>query len=148
MWVTLAFIGHLSLSIMPLAAAYSATPEDVIERTANAYLGEHYVWGDTGESGFDCSSFVQTVFRQSGYVLPRTSRQQVAWGTAVALQNVRPGDLLFFTTSPGSGRITHVGIAMHGNRMIHAAKGHHSVVISRWDSTYFLQRWYAARRPL
>ncbi|RYF11806.1 MAG: NlpC/P60 family protein [Deltaproteobacteria bacterium] len=147
MWVASLLLQSL-LAGASLSSAYSASPEDVIERTASSYLGEHYVWGDAGENGFDCSSFVQSVFRQSGYSLPRTSREQVAYGAPVALENVRAGDLLFFTTHIGGHRITHVGIALSGNRMIHAAKGHHRVVISRWDSRYFLERWYAARRPV
>jgi cell wall-associated NlpC family hydrolase len=148
----------LAFASMTVAAgadpvAFAQAPQsrpgvDAIARTATAYLGEAYVWGDIGRSGYDCSSFVQAVFRQGGLTLPRSSRQQVQSGDAVALENVKPGDLLFFTTRIGDRRISHVGIALSGNRMIHAAKGPHHVVISRWDSRYYLERWVAARRVL
>ncbi len=136
-------------SSLPLCAALAlpAPAADRVTTVAQAYLGEHYVYGDIGASGYDCSSFVQTVFRQSGIVLPRSSRQQVRLGQPVALADVRAGDLLFFTSRVGERRISHVGIALPGNRMIHAARGKHRVVISRWDSRYFLERWSAARRP-
>ncbi len=134
---------HLSIAL-PQIAMRPAHPS--VQAVATAYLGEHYVWGDIGEAGFDCSSFVQAVFRQAGIALPRSSREQAQSGTQVALADVRPGDLMFFTSQVGGQRITHVGLALRNNRMIHAARGHHGVVISRWDSPYFLRRWMTSRR--
>lgn len=119
---------------------------EMVARMARGYLGEQYVYGDTGEEGFDCSSFVQAVFRDNGYFLPRTSREQATVGEPITQDDVRPGDLLFFTQNPGSQRITHVGIALGHNRMIHASRGRQHVVISKWDQPYFLKRWFAARR--
>ena len=137
----------VALLLLPLCLGLGAAPALPTPATvAQAYLGEPYVWGDIGEAGFDCSSFVQAVFRQSGIRLPRSSREQVSRGSPVALADVRPGDLLFFSTTLGGRHIHHVGLALPGNRMIHAARGHHRVVISRWDSAYFLGRWVAARR--
>lgn len=141
MLYTLMLLPHLLVAQAPAAA-----PAQIIARTARTYLGETYVWGDIGEDGYDCSSFVQAVFRQSGYALPRTSRDQAEMGEAVRRGRVRPGDLLFFTSAPGSDRISHVGIALAGGRMIHASRGESRVVISDYTSPYFRHRWYAARR--
>jgi cell wall-associated NlpC family hydrolase len=136
------------LLLLQLSVCHTVTQPSwpTVDKVATAYLGEHYVWGDIGESGFDCSGFVQAAYRQAGIELPRSSREQAHGGIAVALADVHPGDLLFFTSEVAGQRISHVGLALPGNKMIHAARGHHRVVISRWDSPYFLNRWVAARR--
>ena len=135
-----------TLVVSAESSASRTTQAEVIARMARDYLGEQYVYGDTGEEGFDCSSFVQAVFRDNGFQLPRTSREQATVGEPITQDDVRPGDLLFFTQRPGSQRITHVAIAIGHNRMIHASRGRQHVVISKWDQPYFLNRWFAARR--
>lgn len=144
----------MMLSILAFAAsvapvtghAHPASTPAQITRTARHYLGETYVYGDAGETGYDCSGLVQTVFRAHGVRLPRTSREQALWGQPVDLQDVRPGDLLFFSWQPGSKRVTHVGIALGHNRMIHASRFYKRVVISKVDTQYYTQRLLLARR--
>lgn len=135
------------LSLVVAAGALSiATPSESISRTARTYLGETYIYGDTGERGYDCSGFVQTVFRDNGYALPRTSKEQGNSGKPVKAADLRPGDLLFFSYKPGSKYITHVGIALDHNHMIHASRAHHRVVISKLDTKYYRNRLVATRR--
>jgi cell wall-associated NlpC family hydrolase len=89
--------------------------------TAQRYVGTKYVFGGTSPRGFDCSGFVQYVFRKHGVRLPRTSRQQAGAGRRVAakLSGLRPGDLLLFATR--GSRIDHVAIYAGRNRIIHAS---------------------------
>lgn len=93
-----------------------------ILKTAYQYLGVPYVWGGTTPSGFDCSGFVQYVYRQHGIYLPRTTYSQVNCGTPVSYSNAMPGDLLHF---PG-----HIGIYIGNGQMIHAPRPGRSVEIA------------------
>ncbi|WP_323098083.1 C40 family peptidase [Intrasporangium sp. YIM S08009] len=92
---------------------------------AQSYFGVPYVYGGTSPSGFDCSGFVQYVYRQAGVSLPRTASQQQAFTTSVS--NPRAGDLVFFG-SPAY----HVGIYVSPGVMIDAQRpgttiGYHSI---------------------
>lgn len=86
------------------------------------YLGAPYVWGGTDRAGLDCSGFVQSIYRETGVVLPRDSHQQLLCGTLVATHEHRvplePGDLLFFTHA--DGRVRHVGLSLGGWEVVHA----------------------------
>ncbi|BAU28298.1 cell wall-associated NlpC family hydrolase [Aneurinibacillus soli] len=82
-----------------------------------------YVWGDTTPwVGLDCSSLTQYVFGKIGVNLPRTSNWQFQYGTPVAKDQLRKGDLVFFKEH-GSSIITHVGIYMGNDQMINADTG-------------------------
>lgn len=82
---------------------------------AKKYLGVPYVWGGTDPlKGMDCSAFVQRVYGDLGYSLPRVSSEQATQGTAVAsLAEAQPGDILAFG-SP----VHHVAIYLGGGKMI------------------------------
>ncbi|HET6344383.1 MAG TPA: NlpC/P60 family protein, partial [Myxococcota bacterium] len=67
-------------------------------------------------------------------------------GEPVDLNDIRPGDLLFFTLRPDTNRVVHVGIALPNHRMIHASRFHKSIVISDWSAPYYKDRLFAARR--
>ena len=83
---------------------------DKIIDYAERKLGAKYVWGATGPNTFDCSGFVQYVYKKSVNVnLPRVSTDQASYKPKVSLMNMRKGDLVFFETT-GQGRISHVGI--------------------------------------
>lgn len=79
-----------------------------IVSTAKKYLGVPYVWGGESPAGFDCSGLVQYVFAQNGVSVPRTSWQQYADAVKIPVSQLKPGDLVFFSTyAPGA---SHVGI--------------------------------------
>ena len=92
-----------------------------IVKTAKSFLRVPYLWGGTSVYGFDCSGFVQTVFRLNNVSLPRDASQMVRLGTEVSpgehFEKVLPGDLLFFGPKPD--RITHVGLSLGGALFIH-----------------------------
>lgn len=93
---------------------------DRILLTGEKYLGTPYQYGArSGQTNtFDCSSFVQHVYRQHGIALPRSSRQQSQVGTYVPRNQLQKGDLLFFKLR-GSNQIGHVAIYAGNNRVLH-----------------------------
>jgi cell wall-associated NlpC family hydrolase len=70
------------------------------------------------DKAFDCSSFMQSIFKSQGITLPRTSASQSSVGTLVGLQDARKGDLLFFDTN-NDGVINHVGVYVGNGKMLH-----------------------------
>lgn len=109
---------------------------------ASQFLGTPYVWGGTSPSGFDCSGFTQYVFRHAGINLSRTSQSQYTQGTSVSRSDLKPGDLVFFTTY-GAGA-THVGIYAGNNTMIDSSNG--GVTYQNMNNSYWAPRYLGARR--
>ncbi len=86
---------------------------------ASQLEGVPYVYGGSTPSGFDCSGFTSYVFAQAGKTIPRTSAEQAAAATPVSGDDLRPGDLIFY--SPG-GSVSHVAIYA-GDGMVWEAAG-------------------------
>lgn len=115
---------------------------------AEKYLGYPYVWGGSKPStSFDCSGFVCWVLDHSGvYPMSRTTAQGIFnQTTPIAPSEAKPGDIIFFTgTYDSSGPVSHVGIYVGDNMMIHCASG--GVQYSRMDTKYWTQHFYAFGR--
>jgi len=98
---------------------------------AKIHLGGKYVWGGTLPKGFDCSGYVQYIYKKEGVQLPRTAYQQSKVGKDVTWQDLKKGDLLFFLTDKKRGiPITHVGLYLGNNKFIHAASSKKGIIIS------------------
>lgn len=100
---------------------FDKAPErnEIIE-TALLFRNSPYLWGGRTAFGTDCSGFVQNVFKANGIRLKRDAYQQSEYGTACSfVEEAVPGDLAFFDNE--EGRITHVGIVIDDNRIIHAS---------------------------
>ena len=98
---------------------------------ADAQLGVPYSYGGTTPSGFDCSGFTRWVFSHAlGRELPRTAAEQSALGVGVSLDELVPGDLLFWGS--GSG-VYHVGIYAGDGEYIHASTGGGRVMLATFD---------------
>ncbi|MCL6518120.1 MAG: C40 family peptidase [Alicyclobacillus sp.] len=116
-----------------------------IAAIALSLVGARYVWGGTGPDGFDCSGFVQYVYRKAGVFIPRTSYQQFEVGRAIGWSALRPGDLMFFDTSGGP---SHVAVYVGNGLMVQALNARTGVIVSHIDAPYFRERFVGARRPL
>lgn len=118
---------------------------------AETFIGTRYRSGGKKPGGFDCSGFTSYIFRQFGISLNASSRSQYTQGQEVTTDELRPGDLVFFSGRAVSRiRVGHVGIVTEicpdGTfRFIHSAcsKG---VVISHSQEPYYSRRYIGARR--
>lgn len=122
---------------------------DDLLKEASRHIGKPYRHGSKGPKAFDCSGFSSYVYAQFGYKISPSSRTQYTEGESVARNDLRKGDLVFFT-SRGSGKnVGHVGIVVSADnetgkfKFIHASiKG---VKISEFEG-YYVNRYIGARR--
>jgi len=88
--------------------------------TAFMYLNSPYLWGGKTPFGIDCSGFTQMVYKMNGFKLFRDASQQAKQGEVLSfIEESEPGDLAFFDNNEGA--ITHVGIILSNNYIIHAS---------------------------
>lgn len=102
-----------------------STDKQVTEliRQARTWIGTPYVYGGhTRKKGTDCSGMIMELFLSVyDLKLPRSSAMQREFSRPVKFKDMKPGDLVFFSTSKNSGRVNHVGLYIGHNRMIHAS---------------------------
>lgn len=132
----------------PISVAFAASrggtgSSNIVDR-ALSYVGAPYVFGGTNRSGFDCSGFTKYVYAQFGVSLPRTSFEQFDSGTPVSMDNLQPGDLVFFTTYARGA--SHVGIYIGGGRFVQAANPNSGVEVSNLGDRFYSSRYLGARR--
>lgn len=111
---------------------------------AQELLGTPYRYGGTTPKGFDCSGFVQYVYRQAGVTLPRTTSAQFRAVHPVAPEELRPGDLLFFHISPE--KVSHVGIYVASGQFIHAPSTGKGIGYASLGDPYWSSRLLGAGR--
>lgn len=111
---------------------------------AKKYLGSKYIHGGNTPSGFDCSGFTQYIYKHFGYSLSRSSSSQAGNGIAVNRNSIKPGDIICFSGSSKSKKVSHVGINIGGGRFIHAANSRKGVITSRIDGDGYF--YVCARR--
>lgn len=108
-------------------------------------IGIPYRWGgNTPETGMDCSGFIRYLYKTSlGINLPRTAAEMSRVGKRISIDNIEPGDLLFFNTRRGAN--THVGMYLGNNKMIVAPRTGQDIQISVLDG-YFRKHFNGAKR--
>ena len=123
----------------------SASIGETIVATAKQYMGAPYVYGGMSPSGFDCSGFVNYVYKLCGYSMSRVASSIYNNnGTYVEKANLQIGDLVFFASNSSS--IGHVGIYIGNGQFIHSSSGAGCVVISDLSSSYYLKNYVGAKR--
>ena len=106
------------------AESISKETTEAIIAQAEKLLGVPYLWGGMSAKGVDCSGLVRISHIMNGILLPRNASQQVKCGERVELDNLQRGDLVFFgtpATDQKPMKITHVGIYLGGNKIIHSS---------------------------
>ncbi|MSB17436.1 cell wall-binding repeat-containing protein [Finegoldia magna] len=120
---------------------------DKIVELAYKQLGKPYVWGTHGPRSFDCSGLTSYLYKQAyGIGISTSSRAQASYGYKVSKSNLKKGDLMFFAT--GGGGISHVGIYVGNNKLIHASTPSTGVILSDINSSYYQRTFVTARRLL
>jgi cell wall-associated NlpC family hydrolase len=156
------FIAALSAS-MPALGSENGTPESVAQQqdetggdwstwahevlmNALSLTGVKYKYGGSSpETGFDCSGFVRYVFQQAANLtLPHGARALSQLGQNIPINQLQPGDLVFFNTLKSA--FSHVGIYLGEGRFIHAPSSGGGIHVVNMNGEYWSQRFNGARR--
>lgn len=125
----------------------SLTDEE-LQEAMKTYLGIRYIYGGSTKKGFDCSGFVKKIYDKYFSVdLPHQSSLQSASPelTTVPLDNLRTGDLIFFSANKNNKAVNHVGIYLSDGEFIHSARTK-GVIISSLNTTYWRSKVVWAKR--
>ena len=123
---------YYTITSIKEAGISSAIRESLISY-ASLFVGNPYVWGGTSlTQGADCSGYVQSIFSQFGYELPRTSAEQSQFGTKIAYKDAAPGDLIFYAKG---GSVYHVLIYVGEGKGLNAASTSQGIKVSDIDES-------------
>lgn len=119
--------GSSSSSDKSYSSAGSTTRQNIVN-FAVQFVGNPYVYGGTSlTNGTDCSGFTQSVYRNFGISISRTSREQATNGRSISLSNVQPGDLIFYKNGSSIG---HVALYIGNGQVVHASSPESGIKIS------------------
>ena len=102
---------------VPAAPRSDASLRSHFVGNAQSMLGQPYRWGGSAPGGFDCSGLVAYAAAGAGIYVPRTAKEQQAFGTRIARSDLQPGDLVFMHLHR---KDLHVGILIDGEHFIHS----------------------------
>ncbi len=119
---------------------------------ARSHMGKRYSRGSKGPIAFDCSGFSSYVYRQFGYSLSPSSRDQYNQGEKVDRKELRKGDLVFFKGRSTKGGVGHVGIVVDADEkgnftFIHAATSK-GITVSNCNEPYYASRFVGGKRVI
>ena len=139
---------YLANGVVEQPSTPSTNKVQAVIDLAHKQLGKPYVWGAEGPNSFDCSGLIYYVYKNAASItLPRTSSAQYSAGVAVSRSNLKAGDLIFSSTD-GTGNITHVAIYVGDGQMIHAPRTGKNVEKVSINNSYWNKAYVGARRVL
>ena len=127
----------------PLRTASYTGPAKALIDEAYRYMGTPYVYGGNSERGIDCSGLVKNCFSSLGIQLPRRASEQARIGLEVPLDQLQPGDRLYFSVGKEND---HTGIYLGDGYFIHAARSRGKVSVDRLSIPLYTNHLTAARR--
>ncbi len=134
-----------------ISAATNELLNDLLSE-ARSHMGKRYSRGSKGPNAFDCSGFSSYVYRQFGYSLSPSSRDQYNQGEKVDRKELRKGDLVFFKGRSTKGGVGHVGIVVDADEkgnftFIHAATSK-GITVSNCNEPYYASRFVGGKRVI
>lgn len=143
---------ELEFEVEETETSVSDKKADKVISTARTFIGTPYKYGGTTRSGMDCSALLINSFSAVKLNLPRSSEAQSKVGTEVSMDELKPGDLVFFATGSKKKQITHVGLitdvrSRDNVKFIHASSSL-GVVETNLFADYYQQRFRVARRVI
>lgn len=120
-FATVALVG---LVLVGAAGLSACTPEITVVQAARDQIGMPYKSGgeSPAEGGFDCSGLTYYAWKQAGVTLPRSSSAQYAGATKIKKADLKPGDLVFYSSSGTSGSVSHVALYVGDGKIVQAHK--------------------------
>ncbi|MCM1517849.1 MAG: NlpC/P60 family protein [Pseudoflavonifractor sp.] len=126
--------------------AATSRERQAVVKEAHRWLGTRYRYGGTERSGVDCSGMVMRVYdKAAGVKLPRSSAQQQSFCKSIKRKDLAAGDLLFFTTGRDRKQVSHVGIYIGHDKMIHASASR-GVITSNLNEKYYADNYHSSGR--
>lgn len=127
-------VSNTTLTANSTVTSSNSDSQTAVVKLAKSQVGKAYTWGGNGPDSFDCSGLVQYVYSEAaGLNLPRVTTDQVKVGTNVSMDQLQPGDLLFWGSTDAP---YHVGIYIGDNQYVNAADPDQGV-ITQTISSYF-----------
>ena len=125
----------LPAATAPAATGSAAQRQQAVVKLAKSQVGKGYVWGGNGPDAYDCSGLVQSIYSKVGGVqLPRVTTDQVKMGTTVSMDQLQPGDLLYWGSVDAP---YHIGIYIGNNQYVHASTPDKGVVLDTISSYFY-----------
>ena len=125
-------------------AEKSTAVGEIAAAVALNQVGVPYRYGGSSPTGFDCSGLVQYSYSRAGKRIPRTTGQLWSSTIAVAGNELRIGDVLFFNID---GKMSHVGLYLGGRRFVHAPSSGRAVTVTSLDTPFYRTAFLRAGRP-
>lgn len=142
---TLAHAEDASQATAKASPGWSDTAQEILINALSLTGVKYKYGGKSPETGFDCSGFVRYVFQQAANLtLPHGARAISQLGQTIPVEQLQPGDLVFFNTLKSA--FSHVGIYLGDGRFIHAPSSGGGIHVVDMNDSYWAKRFSGARR--
>lgn len=132
--ITLLAMAACGSSKPAVKASVASPPGEQAALIALEQVGTPYRYGGNTPAGFDCSGLVYFSYNSAGIAVPRTTRQLWSAARTVEREDLRAGDLLFFSIE---GKMQHVGLYLGEERFVHAPQSGRRVTVASLDSPFY-----------